>query len=63
MEWTDKWQLRCPKCDFTVSLEEVGGTRIGASKGKRTLMKCPQCQKLRWAHVEPQPQVTDSPNG
>ncbi len=47
------WQIRCPKCGCSKPLEEVGGFRRGAaSRGKRTLARCSECKKLRWAIVE-----------
>jgi hypothetical protein len=55
MKWTSQWQIRCPKCGWTTRLEELGGTRIGASREKRTLTRCPPCGRLRWVIVEPVP--------
>ena len=51
-ESSRRWKIRCKKCGFETSVWEVGGIRYNASsKGKRTLIKCPKCQKLRWAEV------------
>jgi hypothetical protein len=36
---------------------ELGGLRIGASRGKRTLARCSHCRRLRWVVVEPVPGV------
>jgi hypothetical protein len=50
------WKLRCTTCDFTMSIWEAGGIRWkAASRGKRTMMRCPRCQVLRAAAVEHRP--------
>jgi hypothetical protein len=56
MKWSSDWQLRCPGCGRTRRLEELGGLRIGASRGKRTLARCSHCRRLRWVVVEPVPE-------
>jgi hypothetical protein len=45
---SESWLLRCPKCDSTRSVWEIGGVRYkGKSKGKRSSVWCAQCGQLR----------------
>ena len=62
MDFTDKWQVRCPSCGRTKKLEEVGGKRVASrhSLGKRTLGRCSECHSLRWLIIEPQPVPAES---
>ena len=41
------WMLRCP-AGRERSVWEAGGIRAGAVGKKKTLVRCPQCGKLRW---------------
>jgi hypothetical protein len=51
------WRIRCLTCGFCRSIWEVGGIRWGAaSKGKRTLVRCPRCNRLRCAAIEREPE-------
>lgn len=48
-----EWRIRCPKCERSKSLRELGGVRMGASsRGKRTLVWCKVCRWFRWGIVE-----------
>jgi hypothetical protein len=50
---SERWQVRCRTCGLSRSVWEIGGVRYGArSRGKRTLVRCPQCRRLRVAAVE-----------
>ena len=50
---TGEWHVRCLTCGKSAPLSAIGGLRIGAvSLGKRILVRCSQCRKLRWARVE-----------
>ena len=64
MDFTDKWQVRCPTCGRTKKLEEVGGKRVASrwSKGKRTLGRCSRCDGLKWMIIEPQPEPAEVPD-
>jgi len=46
------WHFRCPHCGTIAGRYFRGGA---ASRGKRTLGKCPQCNAMRWFIVEPEP--------
>jgi len=52
-DWTDdEWVLSCLTCGKTDSLRKAGGIRIGAASiGKRTLIRCSQCNRIRWAAI------------
>lgn len=58
--WVDKmraesetWLLRCETCGTTRSVWECGGIRAGASsKGKRSMIHCPGCNRLTWHAME-----------
>lgn len=52
------WQLRCPKCNWTLPYGKIGIRLGAASRGKRILARCPQCRRLRWVIVE---RVSTSP--
>lgn len=60
--FTDKWQVRCPNCGRTKTLEEVGGKRTAArcSAAKFTLGHCSQCNSLKWLVIEPQPETAEA---
>jgi tRNA A-37 threonylcarbamoyl transferase component Bud32 len=51
--WTDdEWVLSCLTCGKTGSLRKAGGVRISAASiGKRTLIHCSQCNRIRWAAI------------
>lgn len=50
---SESWKIRCLTCGASRSVWEVGGVRWkAASIGKRTLIRCSQCDRLRWAAVE-----------
>lgn len=47
-----QWKIRCLTCGAERSVWEAGGVRWGAaSRGKRTLIRCPKCGCLRCASV------------
>ena len=47
-----QWKIRCLTCAAERSVWEAGGVRWGAySRGKRTLLWCPKCRRLRCASV------------
>ena len=52
-DWTDDdWVLSCLTCGKTGSLRKAGGLRVGAASiGKRTLIRCSQCKRIRWAAI------------
>jgi hypothetical protein len=42
------WMVQCP-CGHERSVWELGGIRYGGSStGKRTLIRCEKCGKLKW---------------
>ena len=42
------WMVQCP-CGHEISVWDMGGIRYGArSTGKRTLIRCQKCGKLKW---------------
>jgi uncharacterized protein with PIN domain len=45
------WMMRCPSCDYEISIWEAGGIRYGASGKPRRLMRCSQCGKRTWHHI------------
>jgi ABC-type phosphonate transport system ATPase subunit len=48
-----RWHLVCPECGWSRSYWDLGGVRYkAASKGKRTLARCPQCDRRRWMRTE-----------
>jgi hypothetical protein len=48
-----QWRVRCLTCGYWWDFFTGGGIRFGAaSRGKRTLGKCPQCGRLRMCAVE-----------
>lgn len=48
-----RWLVRCCTCDASISYWEMGGIRWkAASKGKRILFRCPNCQRIRAGTVE-----------
>jgi len=50
------WRFRCITCDFSRSVWDAGGIRWkAASRGKRTMIYCTVCGKLRSAAVEYRP--------
>ncbi len=50
-----RWMLQCP-CGEEISYWDIGGVRIGGvSRGKRTLLRCKKCNKLRWHRVYQKP--------
>lgn len=47
-----RWKVRCLTCGHERSIWELGGIRWGASSsGKRVLVRCPRCGRLRCASV------------
>lgn len=59
------WVVRCLTCGLERSIWELGGVRWGAaSRGKRILVRCPTCQRLRCARVtRHEASAPDSTNG
>lgn len=56
-----EWFFVCRECGTARSYRELGGIRYkAASKGKRTLMKCPRCRARRWHSVERRPEAAVS---
>lgn len=48
---SSQWMVQCP-CGCERSYAELGGVRFGAvSKGKRVLVLCKQCGKLKMHRV------------
>lgn len=42
------WMVQCP-CGHAISVWDLGGIRYKAkSRGKRSLIRCQKCGKLRW---------------
>jgi uncharacterized Zn finger protein len=59
---SESWLLHCPTCGSIRSIWDIGGIRYkAASHGKRTMVWCQQCGKLRMMAVE-QEQI-DSKSG
>jgi hypothetical protein len=59
---TKQWRVRCLTCGFWRDLYSLGGIRYkAASKGKRTLCRCPVCRKLRASAVERIPPGEEPP--
>ena len=55
---TDQWQIRCPKCQRTRDLVEIGGYRVAPRNAgliKRSLGWCRSCRNLRMLIIEPSP--------
>ncbi|MEM7384566.1 MAG: serine/threonine-protein kinase, partial [Verrucomicrobiota bacterium] len=50
---SSEWKITCQTCNWTRSVDEMGGVRYGAySKSKRMLIHCSGCGRLRMARVE-----------
>ncbi len=50
---SETWRFRCCSCGNSRSVWDAGGVRWhAASLGKRKLIHCPRCGRLRWAAVE-----------
>lgn len=50
---SEQWRIRCTTCGYSQSVWESGGIRWrAASRGKRTLVRCPRCRRWRCAAVE-----------
>ncbi len=46
------WKIECPKCNTVSAAADAGMIRIGAaSKGKRSLLRCPSCQRTAMMRV------------
>ncbi len=45
------WMVKCPSCDFEISVWDAGGVRYKARGTPRRLMRCPQCQAFRMMRV------------
>ena len=53
-----EWFFVCRECGHARSYRELGGIRYkAASRGKRTLTKCPSCGVRRWHSVERRPEL------
>lgn len=57
-----RWLLRCCSCHSSRSVWDAGGVRwLAASEGKRKLIYCPECSRLRWAALEWMPNIAEQP--
>ena len=53
----EQWVIECPRCAHSAPALERGIIRIAASsKGKRTLARCTNCNKLTLARLTKDPQ-------
>lgn len=57
LDLTADWRIRCPKCDRSRDVRELGGYRYAPRSmgiGKRTLGWCRACRSMRLLVIEPQ---------
>ena len=43
-----KWLMRCPNCQYEISVWDAGGIRWKAAGNPRRRMPCPNCGKSGW---------------
>lgn len=42
------WKMRCPNCNYAVSIWEMGGIRWKAIGNPRRLWRCRHCGQISW---------------
>jgi ribosomal protein L37E len=46
-----EWMARCRTCGYERSIWDLGGLRWKARGNPKTMIRCPQCGRRRWADI------------